>query len=292
VQDSHFLRPTLTALVIQRLQRGDSINLYGKPGIGKTRLLEDIRNAGLANTHIISVSLRGYQYSYAGFCKAVWAQADIGGEPGDSLNQMIAKLKAANKPVFFLIDDFQYLPDNPDIDARFNQDFIDSLNSIKNSAGVSLLAVTYKPVNNLVIFINKKPVTSVLNFDPLEVSSLKHKEITRELKRRFADDPLDAHQQKLLTSHLNEQPDNYTLLKDYEVKLRTQSDAKLTFNQRLDKWHRHFRKVNRSTGKKAATHLLGKFKSWSHVVAPFSETIGKIKNMASGISAVLKSITK
>ncbi|MDM8544207.1 hypothetical protein QUF90_24280 [Desulfococcaceae bacterium HSG9] len=77
MQDSHFLRPAITALVIKRLQRGESINLYGEPGIGKTRLLEDIRQSGLADTHIISVSFRGYQYSYDGFCKAVWTEADL-----------------------------------------------------------------------------------------------------------------------------------------------------------------------------------------------------------------------
>ncbi len=198
-------------------------------------MLKDIRQVGLVDTHIISVSFRGYQYSYDGFCKAVWTAADIEGEPDASLNQIIDKLTAKNKPIFFFIDDFQYLPDNPDIDAKFNQDFIDSLNLIKNSAGVSLLTVPHEPVNNLAIFIDKTPLTSVLNLTPFEIGLLKHEEISKELERRFANGLLDAHKQKLLTSHLNEQAANYALLMYYEVKLITQSDVKLTFNQRLDK---------------------------------------------------------
>ncbi|GEM_PF-3218994 len=35
MQDTHFLRPALTKHIIQRLQRGESLNLFGKPGIGK-----------------------------------------------------------------------------------------------------------------------------------------------------------------------------------------------------------------------------------------------------------------
>ncbi len=77
---------------------------------------------------------------------------------------------------------------------------------------------------------------------------------------------------------------------NYEVKLITQSDVKLTLNQRLDKWCRHIQKSNRSSGKKAATHLRGKIKSWSLVMAPFSETIGKIKKMTAGAGSFFKSI--
>ncbi|MDM8544204.1 AAA family ATPase [Desulfococcaceae bacterium HSG9] len=285
---SDFLRPTLTSLVIQRLQRGESINLYGEPGIGKTRLLEDIRKAGLEGTHIILVSFRRYQYSYDGFCKAVWTEAGIEGEPVVSLNQIIQKLKDRNQPIFFFIDDFQYLPDNPDIDAKFNQDFIVCLNSIKNSTSVSLLTVTHEPVNNLVIFINKMPLTSVLNLTQLEVNPLKHEEIIRELERRFADYLLDAHKKKILASHLNEQSDNYALLMNYEVKLITQSDAHLTFNQRLDTWRIHFRKD--ILLKKSATQWHRKIKSWFLVMAPFLETIGKIKKLTAGAGPFFKSI--
>ncbi len=31
MQDAHFLRPALTKHIIQRLQRGESLNLFGKP---------------------------------------------------------------------------------------------------------------------------------------------------------------------------------------------------------------------------------------------------------------------
>jgi ABC-type lipoprotein export system ATPase subunit len=63
MQDTHFLRPALTKHIIQRLQRGESLNLFGKPGIGKTRMLEDIRDAKIDKTFVIIVFFRGYHIS-------------------------------------------------------------------------------------------------------------------------------------------------------------------------------------------------------------------------------------
>jgi len=38
MQDTHFLRPALTKHIIQRLQRGESLNLFGKPGFLLNRI--------------------------------------------------------------------------------------------------------------------------------------------------------------------------------------------------------------------------------------------------------------
>ena len=68
MNESHFLRPDFSSLVINRLHRGQSLNLFGSPGIGKSRLLEDIEKAAIPDTRMIHVSFKGYQYSYQGFC--------------------------------------------------------------------------------------------------------------------------------------------------------------------------------------------------------------------------------
>ncbi|MCP4109151.1 MAG: ATP-binding protein [Desulfobacteraceae bacterium] len=248
ITDDHFLRPAQTKLVIQRLQRGDSINLFGKTGIGKTRLLEDIRKSGLENTHIIHISFQGYQNSYEGFSRAIRSEFGIEENFSTSLDGTIEEMQKKEKQNFILIDDFQYLPENPDIDPAYNQQFIDNLNSIKNASNVSLLVVTQKPVNNLIIFINKQPVTSVLNLDFVEVFPLQHEEIRNELDRRFEQDILNEQQKILLCSHLNEQTNNYELLKYYEVKILTKADVATDFSRRLNKWQHESKKKKRPTG--------------------------------------------
>ncbi len=261
ITDAHFLRPALTKLIIQRLQRGDSLNLFGEPGIGKTRLLEDIRNSGLKNTIITPVSFRGYQHSYEGFCRAICIEGRFQKISSTSLNEIIEEFqKIEDKQDFIMIDDFQYLPENPDIDPAYDQQFIDNLNSIKNASGVSLLVVTLKPVNNLIIFINKQPVTSVLNLDFIEVPPLQHEEIRKELDRRFGQDILDEQEKILLCSHLNEQSGNYGLLKDYEVKILTKADAAMDFTRRLRKWNKEFKKGRQPSGMKLISRIREKIR--------------------------------
>ncbi len=261
ITDAHFLRPALTKLIIQRLQRGDSLNLFGEPGIGKTRLLEDIRNSGLKNTIITPVSFRGYQHSYEGFCRAICTEGRFQKISSTSLSEIIEEFqKIEDKQDFIMIDDFQYLPENPDIDPAYDQQFIDNLNSIKNASGVSLLVVTLKPVNNLIIFINKQPVTSVLNLDFMKVTPLQHEEIRKELDRRFEQDILDEQDKMLLCSHLNEQAGNYELLKYYEVKILTNADKAMDFTRRLRKWNKEFKKGRRPTGIKLISRILEKMR--------------------------------
>ncbi len=261
ITDAHFLRPALTKLIIQRLQRGDSLNLFGEPGIGKTRLLEDIRNSGLKNTIITKVSFRGHQYSYEGFCRAICTEGRFQKISSTGLSEIIEEFqKIEDKQDFIMIDDFQYLPENPDIDPAYNQQFIDNLNSIKNASGVSLLVVTLKPVNNLIIFINKQPVTSVLNLDFIEVPPLQHEEIRKELDRRFEQDILDEQEKILLCSHLNEQSGNYELLKDYEVKILTKADAAMDFTRRLRKWNKEFKKGRQPSGMKLISRIREKIR--------------------------------
>ncbi|MCP4349601.1 MAG: hypothetical protein GY795_29320 [Desulfobacterales bacterium] len=261
ITDTHFLRPALTKLVIQRLQRGDSLNLFGEPGIGKTRLLDDIYDSGLKNTIITKVSFRGYQNNYEGFCRAICSEGRFQKISSTSLSEIIEEFQMVEgKQDFILIDDFQYLPENPDIDPAYNQQFIDNLNSIKNASGVSLLVVTQKPVNNLIIFINKQPVTSVLNLDFIEVTQLQHGEIRNELDRRFEQGVLDEQEKIILCSHLNEQGGNYELLKYYEVKILTNADVAMDFTRRLRKWNKDFKKGRRPTGIKVISRVREKMR--------------------------------
>ncbi|MCP4109152.1 MAG: hypothetical protein GY749_27090 [Desulfobacteraceae bacterium] len=155
ITNTHFLRPSLTKLVIQRLQRGDSLNLFGE--IGKTRLLDDICNTGLKNTIITKVSFRGYQNNYEGFCRAICSEGRFQKISSTGLSEIIEEFQMIEgKQDFILIDDFQYLPENPDIDPAYNQQFIDNLNSIKMHPECLCWWLLRSRLIILIIFINKK----------------------------------------------------------------------------------------------------------------------------------------
>lgn len=240
MQDAHFLRPSLTKLIIQELQQGDSLNLYGESGIGKTRLLEDIRNAKIPDTTVISVSFRGFQNNCAGFCKAIWAESEIHGKPPKLFNETIKQIVEKGKYVFLLIDDFQAILKNPDIDPDYNQDFVNALNSVKNMSGISMLAVSNEIANTLILFINKEPQSSVLHLEPIKADELSQDEILRELNRRFKKAKLSDEDKTTLASFLNNQEQNYELLKYIDTKIMTNADAALKFIKRLKHWHKEF----------------------------------------------------
>jgi len=285
MQDLHFLRPTLTKYIIQRLQRGDSLNLYGEPGIGKTRLLEDIRKASLSDTLVILVSFRGYQHSCAGFCRAIWAESELQGKPPASFNEMIEQIAEEGKQVFLLIDDFQYILKNPDIDADYNQDFVNALNAVRNMSGVSLLAVSNEPINNLILFINKEPRTSVLNLNPIKADDLLQADILTELNRRFKKGKLSDDDKNRLASFLNDHEQNYDHLNYIEAKIITKSDAALNFEKRLKRWHKEFKKERRPTALNKASKLRKWIEIWL-IIVPYD----KIKAAFSWLPDFLKKI--
>ncbi len=222
MKEDHFLRPALTKLLIQRLERGDSLNIHGNSGIGKTRLLEDIKTAGLKDALVVHVSLKVYWKSRDGFFNALWRECGIYGETPGEFSEIIDRLKQENNRVFLLIDDFHYLFDNADIDAKYDQGFLDSINSVKNTAGVSLLAVTRKPANGSLIFIDKQPMTSSLNLQAIPVDSLSYSDMKRETARRFTDD-LTGEQLEKLAFFLSERPENYAMMINFEQKIKTGS---------------------------------------------------------------------
>jgi len=285
-KNDHFLRPSFTEYLIQRLQRGDSVNLYGESGIGKTRLLEDILNADLKDILVIYISFKGYQNSYKGFCEAVCSKTGLKGNPPENLNQIIEELKKQGKQIFLFIDDFKYFPNNTEIDTAYNQSFIDSLNSVKNTAGVSLAVVTEKPINNFIIFISKQPLLSALNLTPLKIEPLQHKELVNEINRRFKG-ILKQKEKTLLASCLNQMTNNYEVMKYYEFKILTKADAGLSFDKRVDKWHNNFEKERCQTGIKNIVKIGNSLKCWYHVLLP-----DKLANMIKSVTDFIKGIMK
>ncbi|MBW2663340.1 MAG: ATP-binding protein [Deltaproteobacteria bacterium] len=277
----HFLRPEMTRYIIQRLERGHSINLHGPPGLGKTRMLEDIRDGGIEGICVTFVSFRGYCASYGGFCRAVAAAGGVTGKTPDSMSTVVQELTRTGKSVFLLIDDFQYLPENPDVDPRFDQRFIEALNCIKNMSGISLLAVSLKPLHTLTLFIKQKPVTSVLNLDPVEVTPLSNDEIHNELVRRFPPAVLKKGEAVHLSSHLNGQERIYEMLEYYEPKILSKSSRGLD-DEMLQVWLQQFKNAHKKSPTKRMSRFTNSLKRWNLVLNPIRPMFQQMKHTFQG----------
>lgn len=290
MKTSHFLRPATTRLIIQRLQRGESINLFGPPGIGKTRLLEDIRDAELADARVAMVSFRGYQNSYAAFCKVICSSAGIQGAAPTTVSGAIQQLREAQKQILLLIDDSQYIAENPKLDPKFDQQFLDALNAVRNTPGVSLLAASIESLHRLTIFINGNPVTSSLNLQPVDTPSLQYDEIAEELRRRF-ENRLNVDDRAILISHLTDQKHNYQLLEDYEWCITAENF--LTLNHTLlNEWRRECLKKHDPSGTKRVSKLIDFLKRWLIVLNPLKPLYQQIRKLIEGPVAVVKPYLK
>ena len=282
MNEFQFLRPVLTQHIIDRLIKGQSLNLYGPPGVGKTRLLEDIAAANLVDVQVIIVSFKGYQNSYQGFCQAVWVAAEIGGKPAKSLSHLMNAFHKNEKIIFFLIDDFKYLHDNPDVDSDYSQQFIDGLNSVSNMARVSLMTVTEEPANNVLIYIKKRPVASSLNMTPLGITTLSEKEISLELERKGFSKFLDKKGQNRLVSHLLGTNCNYGFMEHLYPKLISEANSGLPLYDRLKVWEKSYKKERRAHAIKSVDKSTRKMKGWVIVLNPFRQVINQLQRMLKG----------
>ena len=195
-----YLRPSFTKYLIKRLKNGESINLFGDKGVGKSRLLLDIKKTKMQGIKTVLVSFVGYQYSYDGFCSALCHSAEIEGEPVKNFKCFLEKVQNIEGRVIILIDGFEKFPSNPNLDTSYNQEFIDNLNAIKDLPNISLMIVTESPLNTFVVFINKIAFTSTLNLTPIKITEIQIDELREEIERRLKDTILSSLEKESLVS--------------------------------------------------------------------------------------------
>lgn len=298
MKKAHFLRPELTTYLIKQLQRGDAINIYGSPGIGKSRLLEDIRKADISDLHVTRpVSFRGFCKSYQGFCEEVWNSTglDTTKKSPKTFNEIIEQLDNSKKKILLIIDDFQYLSENPNLDTKFNQRFIDSLNGIKNMAGVSLLVVSLKPLTTLTLYIKPDPVTSILSLKPLEIEQLSSNELEHEVHRRYKRNRTIKESIPLLVGYICDLENNYALLDYFVSKIVCLGDQKIS-HTKLQAWESDFRQARRSSGTKKAMVLNHHIKKWNLVLnplpSPLSSIFKKLKKPIAILQVLVEKLNK
>ncbi len=234
---AHCLRPNFTRnLFYALLDRHRSVNLIGPPGCGKRRLLEDLRDCKPPDTLVLLVDLRAYKQSYAGFLGDLWRQfPHPTGKAPQELGKLVTKLEDSGQRVLLLLDNFDALLDNPDIDPKFDARFHDHLNSLKNHSRMALACVTVKPHDRSVVLVGGQPHgTSWLDLEKCPLPDLGRSELRAEIDRRQPG--LDADTAAAIVETVHSRERAYDLLDAILNKWANQEDAGLRVRKRLKKW--------------------------------------------------------
>ena len=209
---NQILRPTFTTYILNRLLNGESINIYGDVnvdeyscagmGIGKSRLIKDLVSLVVdEEITVIPLDMKNYVFGEAfdKFLKDI--SMALGDKMFDSFGAFIDS--TAEKKVMLLIDNFHYFFDNDKKDARFDEHFIDNLNSAHNRASISILVTTHKPHKHYSLYIGetKQYRASWLEFIDIEISELTYQELKDEVDRVFPQ--LSEHKRVEIVGTLN-----------------------------------------------------------------------------------------
>jgi hypothetical protein len=180
------LRPVFTDKILNlHLLRREAVNIHGAPGIGKSRLLRDIRDCGIDGAIVIYVNMKSYKQSYDGFIGELQLQAGID-KFNTSLSNIIEELKTKHSKILFLLDNYDAILANSNIDKKYDTGFYNTLNALKNNSPVfSLLCVTKKPIVDYPIILNEKTFTSWLELTSIEIPPLEYNEIEQEVARKL-----------------------------------------------------------------------------------------------------------
>jgi ATPase family associated with various cellular activities (AAA) len=270
------LRPTFTANVIKLLNEGFSLNIIGSPGTGRTRLLEDISTCCRQSMHMVVVNMKSYKNSYGGFMGDLCAQCDFIRSHPRNLGEFVKTLDASEGKTFVCFDNFDALLESYQIDRKYNEDFYNTLNSIKHNPKVSLLCVTEVHYNKPVIFINGKFETSILELRAIELPRLSLEEIRGEVSRDIINNNLSLSDEDrtFMINTIHDAKKPYALLKYSIEKITHNEDAELDFKERIRKWRERLEKTafGPKTVKKASDRVIlwAKVLRLDKVKIPFS----------------------
>ncbi|MCI0471468.1 MAG: ATP-binding protein [Candidatus Aminicenantes bacterium] len=249
-----YLREEFTGYMIKlMLENRISINLIGDKGTGKTRLLEDICSSGLTGVKIVRVDLKAYENTYSGLLREMHSQLGLKGEIPPKLGEIFAGFENHQDKYLILMDNYDALLDNPQVDQGYDVGFFDDLNYIKNKKNIALLCATSRPHNALPVFIAGKSFRNSWldlqkeNLPPLDRSQIE-KELDRRLadpvRRRFKDQP---HEHDLLVAAIHKKPYPYARLCFLVKKMNNQGaeGQPIKFKKRLKKWLNEKEKLER-----------------------------------------------
>lgn len=190
---NHAFRPTFTAAIIKGMADNySSFHIVAKDDDGAHRLLEDLRLA-LADSETVLANIHDFKSSLSGLTWEIARQ--LGFTDG---NRSLADIKLhfeknAATQYRLLFYNFDSILNRIDIDKAYNNDFIGSLNNLRQMPNVRLVIVSSMPGRKYWIHLNgEQQVTLSSFFDGLEEEKMPvctTEEIQREITRRLPQSP-------------------------------------------------------------------------------------------------------
>ncbi len=257
----HCLRPTQTSRIAKELlEQRRPINLIGKPGQGRGRLLDDLMVIDPDAILWLRADLKEYHHSFAGLLKTLWGQTNLPGHPPRSLGGLVDRLTAGDRPVCLLLHHFDAILNNPDLGKGFDVAFLDGLNALKNR-GISLLCVTERSHSRYLMMMRSgERRVSILVLEPEKLRPLSQTEIRSELDRCLPD--LGANDLDLLADAVLKHPRPLPFLDFVRRRIQDRDTDEQAFNERLSRWKDAYKALDKGVAVADANKLRHRLISW------------------------------
>lgn len=184
----HALRPEFTRSVAHTLFRERrSVNLHAPKGWGRKRLANDLSHAlHNAPLRIVRINLHNYISAYHHLLDDLAAQLRLAAGDPDICDIIEEGCRKLNRPVLLVLENLDaVMQPNPAKDPRFNGDFLNTLNGLRNTPYCCLLALSEKPHNAYTF----NGVSSWLDVKIMQLPELSDRNIGAEIDRRLDTNP-------------------------------------------------------------------------------------------------------
>ncbi len=257
----HCLRPEFTRTIINQLvSQRTPVNLIGDTGTGKARLIEDICKSHFPDVGMVCIDLKAHVNSYAGLLREIHDQLGLDVVMPEQLTRLFAvQNERVGQRILFCLDNYDALLGNVNKDDKYNVDFFNDLNYLKNRDNVVLLCTTSHPHSTLPVYIKGESYSnSWLILELVSLPPLTRKQVSVELQRRIHPEqakeltatPADRER---LEKSIYDHPMPYARLCFLVGKLNTQTEEEIkkSFKKRLKRWQKEFKRLHKNHWKKS-----------------------------------------
>lgn len=234
------LRPSFSkTLLVELLVRGQSINLTGDTGQGKSRQLEDTKKlCKELNLRVALVDLKEYRLQYTFLLKTLSEQLFLPKTDFAHFTDLLDAIHLQKENAFvILIDNLEVLNDYQSNDKRYDADFVSSLNLLKDKENVYLMCASREWLKK-VVFSNE---TSLLNLHRLTISMLRDTEVENEINRQCPQ--LTTTHRSKLRKTVSDHTQAYKLLNFLLTEAKVEYEEK-KFDKLLTKWLKDYDRYN------------------------------------------------
>ncbi len=256
------LRPEYTALIVKKLhQQRLSLNVIGATGTGKERLLQDIKKVAekeLLDVQVILVNMKNYVHNYQGLLREIHAQLHLTTKLPKKLSDVFIDLDKQKKYWLFL-HQYDAILDKANIDERYDKDFIDDLNFLKNRDHICLLCTTEKAHDTKAIFIKEEafrnswldlnilPPIKPLTFEQIEMN------LTLALQEEYQQAFSTLRERlPILRNLIHGRSDDYAFMQYMCDRLihQNKDEERIPFDRRLNNWEKDYNTAQQDSASK------------------------------------------